>query len=629
MVHRARLDVSALGAGWRVLRRHLSHAAGNPRKLLWIGRRVWQIVSGGRLRGVLHRHRVVEDFYREYPSWIEAAERAAANRVVAYSEQAAQWPTRPRFSVLMPVYRPPLPFLEQAVQSVLEQVYTDWELCIVDDGSPDTAHIEWLEVLAAREPRVRLLRRRSNRGIANATNDALAMATGNYCLFLDQDDLLANNALFEFAAQVVSWPLAHIVYADEDRVDTAGHRSRPFFKPDWDPEWLRTTNCINHPVAVRTTLLRSIGGLRIGIDGVQDWDLLLRLAETTRSDAVLHIPHVLYHWREHPGSTAAGIYEKAGIVAAQERVLRDTIARRGETAGIEPAAGGWRIKYALPAKPLLVSIVIPTRDRVELLSRCVAGLRKRTSYTHWETIIVDNDSIEPDALQFIAALAGDPRFKVLRVRGGFNYSALCNSGVAAAGGEVVVLLNNDVDPINSDWLTEMVGHALRPEVGLVGAMLYYPDDTIQHAGVVLGLNGVADRPYIGYPRGFRGIDSRLLAVHSVSAMITACAAVRRDVYLAAGGMDETLEIACNDLDLCLRVADMGYRNVLTPHAELYHDESASRGYQYGTATNAQEAADEARFREKWRGKLERDPTYNPNLTLEGAAFSLAAPTRQP
>jgi O-antigen biosynthesis protein len=629
MTQRASLDTSALVAGWRVLNRHLRYAAGNPRKLLWIARRTWQIVSSGRLRGVLERHRVVEDLYRNYPAWIEIDERAAAKRVADYVVQAARWRVRPRFSVLMPVYSPPLPFLELAIQSVVDQDYPDWELCIVDDGSPDPAHIEWLDALAARESRVRFLRRPDNGGIALATNDALAQATGDYCLFLDQDDLLAKSALFEFAAQVVERPLADIVYADEDRVDAAGNRSHPFFKPGWDPEWLRTTNCVLHPVGVRTSLLRSIGGLRVGLDGVQDWDLLLRLAEITRPGAVMHIPHVLYHWREHAGSTAAGIYEKPGIVAAQEHALRDSITRRGETADIEHAAGGWRIKYALPANPPLVSIVIPTRDRVDLLRRCVAGLRKRTRYTHWEAIIVDNDSVDPGALQFIASLAGDSRFMVMREREGFNYSALCNSGVDAAGGEIVVLLNNDVDPINSDWLDELVGHALRPEIGLVGAMLYYPDDTIQHAGVVLGLNGIADRLYIGYPRGFRGIDSRLLAVHSVSAMITACSAVRRDVYQAAGGMDETLEIACNDLDLCLRVAEMGYRNVLTPHAEMYHDESASRGYQYGTPINAQEAVDEARFREKWRGKLKRDRTYNANLTLEGAAFSLAVPAQQP
>jgi len=623
MNQRASLDASTLGAGWRVLQRHLRYASGDPRKLLWIARRAWQIVSTGRLRGVLQRHRVVENFYRDYPAWLEAAERDAATRVALYAQQARDWPSRPRFSVLMPVYCPNPGFLGQAIESVVEQDYPDWELCIVDDASLDQAHMAQLVVLAARDTRVRVSRRRKNGGTAVATNDALAAASGDYCVFLDQDDLLAKSALFEFAARIALRPQADLVYADEDHVDAAGVRSRPFFKPDWDPEWLRTTNCVLHPVAVRTTYLRSIGGLRTGLDGVQDWDLMLRIAETAKPGAVEHVPRVLYHWREHPGSTAAGVYEKPGIVAAQERALRDAIARRDELADVEQIAGGWRIRYGLPADPPLVSIVVPTRDRVDLLRRCVAGLRKRTDYARWEAVIVDNGSSEPDAVQFIASLARDRRFRVLHEARAFNYSALCNAGVAAAQGEIVVLLNNDVSPINADWLPELVGHALRPEIGMVGAMLYYPNDTIQHAGVVLGLNGIADRPYIGYPRGFRGMDGRLLAVHTVTAMITACSALRRQLYLEVGGMDEALQIACNDLDLCLRVAERGYRNVLTPHAELYHDESASRGYQYGTGTNAQEAADEARFREKWRGRLHGDPTYNPNLSLEGAAFSLA------
>jgi len=616
------LDASTLSAAWRVLQRHLRYAAGNPRKLMWIARRVWHIVSSGQLRGVLQRHRVVQDIYQDYAAWLETEERNAVDRIAVYRAQAAQWPVRPRFSVLMPVYCPPQPYLEQAIQSVLDQQYPDWELRIVDDGSPTTAHFAWLDALAARDGRVQFLRRKNRGGIAVATNDALAASSGDYCLFLDQDDLLPPSALFEFAARIVERPLTDMLYADEDRVDSAGLRSRPFFKPDWDPEWLRTTNYVLHPLVLRTTFLRAMGGLRTGLDGVQDWDVALRAGETARPDAIEHIPRVLYHWRELAGSTAAGIYEKTGVVSAQERALRDSIKRRAEIAEIENPGGAWRIRYALPAEPPLVSIVIPTRDRVELLRRCVAGLRERTAYARWEAIIVDNNTTESEALLFLSSLATDTRFKVIRDERGFNYSALCNEGVVAANGDIIVLLNNDVYPIDPYWLTELVVHARRPEIGLVGAMLYYPNDTIQHAGVVLGLNGVADRPYIGYPRGFAGVDSRLLSVHTVTAMITACAAIRRSVYQRVGGMDESLPVACNDLDLCLRVAELGYRNVLTPHAELYHHESASRGYYYATAANAQELADEAAFEEKWRGKLDRDRTYNANLSLRGTAYSL-------
>jgi GT2 family glycosyltransferase len=522
----------------------------------------------------------------------------------------------------MPLYQPPRKFLDEAIRSVIGQEYREWELCIVDDASPDPWHLPALEAIAASDARVRILRRAENGGIAAATNDALALASGDYCVFLDQDDALAPNALLEFAARVHEQPQAALLFGDEDHIDAQGARSRPFFKPDWDPEWLRSTNCVLHPVAMRTELLRRLGGLAPGIDGVQDWDILLRAAEVLAPSAVEHVPRILYHWRVHPGSTAAGVYEKTGIVEAQERALLDLIARRGESARVERSAAGWRIQYELPADPPLVSFVIPTRDREDLLRKCAEGLRERTAYQPWEAVIVDNGSTDEQALSLLDSLSRDPRFRVVRDAREFNYSALCNLGVAQAKGEVVVLLNNDVEPADPGWLGELVGHSLRPGIGLAGAMLYYPDDTIQHAGVILGLNGVADRPYIGYPKGFLGVDNRLGSVHTVTAMITACAALRRSTYLAAGGMDETLPVDCNDLDLCLRVAGLGYRNILTPHAWLYHHESASRGYHYAAAGKA-ESADETRFRLKWPHRLLADPTYNPNLARQGTAFRLA------
>jgi GT2 family glycosyltransferase len=267
--------------------------------------------------------------------------------------------------------------------------------------------------------------------------------------------------------------------------------------------------------------------------------------------------------------------------------------------------------------------VICTRDRAGLLRRCLEGLRECNDYPRWEAIIVDNGTVDEDALALLRSLGSDSRFRIVRDERAFNYSALCNVGVKHSNGEVVVLLNNDVEPIAASWLTELVTQSQRPGIGLVGAMLYYPNDTIQHAGVVLGLNGIADRPYIGYPRGFRGIDSRLVAVHTVTAMITACASVRRSTYDAVGGMDERLPVEYNDVDLCLRVADLGLRNILTPFAELYHHESASRGYHYQTPATLQAKLDETYFCRKWGDRLSRDPTYNRNLTLRGTAFGLS------
>jgi GT2 family glycosyltransferase len=619
------LENTALGAGWRVLRRHLRNAGGNPRKILWIAKRAFQIARAGQLRGVLRRHSVVEDLYGDYAAWAMADDAAARERSARLLQECGKWNPGPRFSVLVPMYEPPLAFLTEAIQSVLGQNYPNWELCLVDDASPDRDHLQSLESLSESDPRVRLHRRPENGGIAAATNDGLALAAGDFCLFLDQDDVLAPWALLEFAARVAERPDVTLLYADEDHIDAEGSRSRPFFKPDWDPEWLRTTNCVMHPVAVRTDVLRSLGGVRTGIDGVQDWDLLLRVSGAVAPGRIEHVPRVLYHWRTHPGSTAAGVYEKAGIVRAQEQALRDSIARRGDRAEVERGVGGWRIRYALPDDRPLVSFVIPTRDRVDLLRMCAEGLSERTSYRPWEAVIVDNGSSDVEALAYLGSLSEDSRFCIVRDPREFNYAALCNRGVSEAKGDIVVLLNNDVDPINPDWLSELVSLCLRPGIGMVGAVLYYPNDTIQHAGVILGLNGVADRPYIGYPRGFRGVDNRLAAVHTVTAMITACAALRRNLYLEVGGMDESLPVDCNDLDLCLRVSEQGFRNILTPHAELYHHESASRGYHYLLGSASRLSDDEVRFGEKWRGRVGADPTYSPNFALQGAAYSLGSP----
>lgn len=616
-------DASRLGAGWRVLQRHLRYARRDPRKLAWIVRRAWQIIVRGELGGVLQRHRVVENFYAGYEEWIKVRDAERAVQHAAVKTHLANRTARPSFSVLMPVYQPPLPFFEAAVRSVLNQNYADWQLCLVDDGSRDKSHLAALRAWISGDDRVQLVERDTNGGIAIATNDALVLARGDYCVFVDHDDLLAPDALLLIADAITSNPDALLLYGDEDYVDADGRRSRPILKPDWDPEWLRTTNYVLHPTVVRTDFLRRIGGVRSGIDGVQDWDLLLRIAEHASRRQIVHVPEILYHWRLHGGSTAAGVNEKSGIVAAQKKVLLETLDRRGESAAIESTTGGWRIKFELPSTPPVVSAVIPTRDRADLLEKCLQGLRERTSYSYWQAVIVDNGSVESQTLALLDSLRKDARFKVIRDDRPFNYAALCNAGVRTADGRIIVLLNNDIEPIAPDWLEELVRHAVRPCIGMVGATLYYPNDTIQHAGVVVGLNGVADRPYVGYPRGFRGVDARLGYVRTVTAMITACAAIRRETYDTVGGMDEALPIACNDIDICLRVADLGLSNIITPFAELYHHESASRGYHYQTAASVQETADEERFREKWGARATFDPMYNPNLTRNGLAFSLA------
>jgi glycosyltransferase involved in cell wall biosynthesis len=613
-------------AGFRVLARHLRYAYRDPRKLAWIVRRVVEIVFTGRLSGVLERHRAVGDSALQYRRWMQEEAAMSSSRREALLREAKTWDANaPRFSILMPLFSPPRQFLRLAIQAVLEQSYAGWELCIVDDGSPDKVHLEWLQAVASADRRITIATREVNSGIAAATNDALSRATGDFVVFMDQDDLIAQDCLLEFAVAAVHSARVQAMFADEDRIDPSGSRSRPFFKPSLDREWLRTTNCVLHPLAVRTSLLRELGGIAAGFEGAQDWELTLRLTERLSSEQVVHIPRVLYHWREHRGSTAAAVYEKPAVVASQQRVLETFHARRGESVTLEQFGGAWRIRRALPATAPLVSMVVPTRDGAALMRRLVVGLRKRTRYPNWECVVIDNGSTQAKTLALLDELRRDPAFRVVRDDGDFNYARLCNTGVAASQGDIVVLLNNDVEPMSDDWLSELVVNAVRPEIGMVGAMLYYPDHTIQHAGVVLWLNGVADRPYLGVPRGFAGVDNRLIAVHTVTAVITACAAVRRTVYREVGGMDEQLPIACNDLDLCLKIAEAGYRNIITPFAELYHRESASRGYHYRTAEAMQETLDETLFRKRWAARWPSDPMYNPNFTLNGPGFCIAHP----
>ena len=612
-----------LRAGFRVLRRHLRYAGGDPRKLLWVVRRAVSLAREGAIGGVLERHVAEEGHYADYAQWCAAHEPGPdgfATRLAALSR-------RPVFSILLPVWNPPVVLLEAALASVRAQCYPDWQLCIADDASTDIAVQACLDAAVAADPRIRLLRRADNGGIAIATNDALAAATGEFCAFLDHDDTLAPDALLTLAEAVIRAPDTAMFFCDEDKLDAQGVRRLPFFKPAWDDEWVRTTNCVLHFTAVRTALLRELGGLATGVDGAQDWDLVLRVAERAGRARIQRIPRVLYHWREIPGSTAAAAFEKPQLVAAQRRVLVDSIARRGDGAQALAGTMGWRIVYPVPAPPPLVSIVIPTRDRVALLRACISSIRACTDYPAYEFVIVDNDSQDPEARAYLATLAQQGTARIVSYPHPFNYAAQCNLGVRAARGSMIALVNNDIEATMGGWLRELVSLAARPQTGLAGATLFYPDGTLQHAGVILGLNGVADRPWIGTRRGFGGSYGRARAVREVSAMITACAVVARDRYLAVGGMDETLAVSCNDLDLCLRLGRAGLHHVVSPYAELVHHESASRGYADDPANAELSSDEEKRFAAVWAERLADDPLYNPNLTLRGQAYGLAWPPR--
>ncbi len=615
-----------LSAGLRVFARHARNAGTDPGRWLWIVRRMGSLLREGRLTAVLERHALVPDLHAGYADWIARYDRLDDDARAGMRALASGLGRKPTISVLIPTYESELDHLRAAIDSVRGQIYPHWELCIVDDGSRSAALKAYLAGLRS-DARIRVQEKPRNEGISAALNRALAMARGDFVAFLDHDDLLHEAALLRIAQAIDAHPDAQLLYTDEDMLDGHGARTQPHMKPDWNEEWIRTSNYVLHLCVARTEAARAIGGFRSQFDGVQDWDFVLRIAEAAGTARIVHVPFVLYHWRVGRGSTAAGVNQKPGIEAAQQRAAEDMLARRGLEGTVTRSSTGLRIRYSIPSDPPLVSIVIPTKDEAALLRRCITSIESRTSYAAYEIVIVDHDSSEPDAIAFLDELRRKSNCRIVPYTGTFNYAAECNAGVAHARGDIVVLLNNDVEVENADWLALLVGHVLQPDVGVAGALLLYPDDTIQHAGVVLGLNGTADRPYLGYRRGHAGIAGRATSAQDVTAVVTACAAVRRDVYREAGGMDESFAVSHNDLDFCLRVRALGYRNVLDPAVVLHHREGASRGLENSPADRARADDEAARFLTRWGTVIARDPCYNPNLTLTGAAFALAWPPR--
>jgi GT2 family glycosyltransferase/glycosyltransferase involved in cell wall biosynthesis len=540
---------------------------------------------------------------------------------------------QPLISVLLPVYNPELDLLEAAIESIRRQIYKRWELCIADDASTDPKVRPFLEEKARQDPRIKLIFRAENGHISACTNSALELASGEWCALLDQDDLLAEKALAFVTLEIEQHPEAGLIYSDEDKIDRDGKRSNPFLKPDWNPELFLGQNYINHLGVYRTDLLREIGGFRERFEGSQDYDLALRCIERLTPAQIRHIPRILYHWRAVPGSLAAVVDAKPYAKEAARRAIADHLKRRGIGARVEPCpenAESHRVVYELPGALPAVSIIIPIRDRVALLEQCIASIRRQTDYPAIEFVIVDNGSIEPATLKFLRKLEQELRARVVRDDGSFNFSRLINCGAAAAKGEVLAFLNNDIEPDERGWLREMVSHVVRPKVGAVGARLWYPDGRLQHGGVILGLGGVAGHAFPRVPRGHPGYFNRAWLQQNFSAVTGACMLVRKKVFEEAGGFDETnLAISFNDVDFCLRLRAAGLRNVWTPYANLIHHESASRGHQPTPDEQAQFVREAAFMQRKWGIELLHDPFYNPNLSLNLPGFDLAVPPRLP
>ncbi len=557
-----------------------------------------------------------------YAAWIARFDRIGPEERARIRAEIAGWEALPRVTVLMPVHDPDPRVLDAAIRSVQRQLYPAWELCIADDASTDPAVPRLIARSAAEDARIRTVRREANGHIARATNDALALASGACCAFLDHDDLLAETALYEVAKVVREDPGLVLVYSDEDKVDARGHRFEPHFKSNFDRELLQGQNYVNHLCAVRTDALRALGGLRPGFEGSQDHDLLLRLTETLPRDAVRHIPKVLYHWRAAAGS---GTFSDRALARAEDarlRALAEVAARRGARAERGPQ-GFNRLVRLLPKPAPLVSVVIPTRDRADLLAVALDGLFHRTDYPNIDVVVVDNDSREEATRALFARWADEPRLRVLPVPGPFNFSDLSNRGAAAARGGVLLFLNNDIEMLEPGWLTELVSIACESDIGAVGAKLLYPDGTLQHGGIVLGVGGIAGHSHLGIAGDAPGYFARMQLTQEVSAVTGACLAIRAEVFAQVGGFDaEALAVAFNDVDLCLRLRRAGYRNVWTPYARLIHHESKSRGPEDTPEKRARFEAESRVMRERWGPELRADPYYNPNLSRASGHFRL-------
>lgn len=564
----------------------------------------------------------------DYAEWIQVFE-SGSGSPSDLASQRRDWRCNPKISILMPVYNTRESYLRAALDSALAQTYPYWELCVADDHSTDTHVRQVLREYAEQDQRIRVVFRETNGHISEASNSALSIATGDWIALLDHDDRLHPMALHFVAEAIDAHSSVALIYSDEDKLDEYDARCDPYFKCDYNYELLLAHNMFTHLCVYRRTLIDELGGFRTGFEGAQDYDLALRAIERVRADQVLHVPRVLYHWRAHGGSTAANADAKPYAAAAARRAIAEHLQRRGVRGAVVPAPEApsmSRVRYALPDSDPRVSIIICTRDRVDLLAPCVDSIIGRSSYRNYEVVIVDNGSTEEATFRLFKRLPPE-RFRVLRDESPFNFSALNNGAAQITGGEYICLLNNDIEVLTPDWMEEMLSFAMQADVGAVGARLWYPNGGLQHAGVILGLTGIVSHFHRNLKRGELGYFGRAALHQSFSAVTGAALMIKKSIYEQVGGLDEKLPVAFNDIDFCLRVREAGYRNVWTPYAEMIHHESATRGSDTTPQKKARAEQENLLMKQRWGDLLGRDPAYSVNLSIETEDLSMAWPPR--
>lgn len=533
-----------------------------------------------------------------------------------------------KFSIIVPLYNTPKIFLLEMIESCLEQTYSNWELCLADGSDEEHDYVKKeVKKIQKKDSRVLYKKLEKNLGISENTNAALEMATGEYIALFDHDDLLHPSALYEYM-KVICEKDADFIYCDEDKVSEDGkHYFDPHFKPDFAIDTLRTNNYICHFSVFKKELLQKTGLFRKEFDGSQDHDMILRLVSNTNS--IIHIPKILYHWRVNPNSTASDPFAKSytaesGIKAVKEDLKRHHLNGTVESCSFHP--NYYRIRYEIVGNPL-VSILIPNKDHKVDLERCISSIIQKTTYTNYEIIVVENSSTDPEIFEYYDSLEQYSNIKIVTYnppKSEFNYSAINNYGIQFTNGEHIIFLNNDIKIISPNWIEELLMFSQRNDIGAVGAKLYYPNDTIQHAGVIIGMCGLAGHAHRNFPRNSNGYFGRCNIQQNLSAVTAACLMMKKKIFLEIGGFDEAdLKVAFNDIDLCMKVRKAGYLIVWTPFAEAYHYESISRGLEDTEEKQKRFQGEIMAFKKRWKKELEEgDPYYNPNLILENEDFSL-------
>ena len=559
----------------------------------------------------------------DYQLWISQND-FNDQQIAQAREDISNFKLQPLISIVVPVYNTDPEYLIPMIRSVQAQIYSNWQLCLVDDASPKSYLKPILEHEASQDERISIQINEVNQGISLTTNDAIALAKGDYIGLLDHDDELSIDALFENVKAINEFPDVGLLYSDEDKMDLESQRLEPFFKPDYSPDLLQTNNYICHFTVIKKAIINDIGGFREGLDGSQDHDIIMRSID--KSERVIHIPKILYHWRKIPGSTAV-VYDSKSYAWEAGRKATENLLQKKET-GVRVEFGSlkgtYRVFREIQGEPL-ISIVIPFKDKPELLDACLDSILNRSTYDNFEIIGVSNNSEEDltfARMQYFQKL--DNRIRFVEKNVPFNFSEICNYGVEQSKGEYIVLLNNDIEIISPDWIQRLLEHAQRPGIGAVGGKLLYPDGRIQHAGVVVGMVGAAGHPHKYFPDNHIGYHGRLHMVYNVSAVTGAMLMVSKQKYQEVGGLDQThLAVAYNDVDFCLKLLQRGYTNLFTPHCKATHYESISRGYEDNEEKLQRFEREQKHFLDTWKDFIQDgDPYYNPNLSLDNEYFSL-------